>query len=120
MTQIAAGGAIASSQADVTWRGILCWREMPSAVWGMTQHRDPGSSSLCFLTRATNPRLSSHNSSSLCLPSAGSQSVGLQTENFVLALKRLPVSLAVSPWWTETAMLFTPVCYLGFFPSSGA
>lgn len=83
VTQITEGGAIAS-QADVIWRGILCWRDMASAVWEMTQPRDLGSLSLCFLTRATSPRLSSYISSSFCLPSARSQSVGLQTENHVL------------------------------------
>ena len=30
------------SQADATWRGVLCHRKMASAVWGMNQHRDSG------------------------------------------------------------------------------
>ena len=67
---IPAGGAIASPQA---WRAVLCLRKMASAVWGMTQHRDPGGCSFSSLPRATNPWLSSCISSPLCPPSAAAQ-----------------------------------------------
>ena len=53
-------GLIASPQTDAIWRGVLCLRKMASAVWGMSQHRDPGR--LYFrlfkfssLSRSTNP-----------------------------------------------------------------
>ena len=54
---ISAGRSIASPQADATWRGVLYQRQMATAVWEMTQHRDPGSCSFPSLPRATNPRL---------------------------------------------------------------
>ena len=51
---VPAGGAIASPQADATWRGVLCLRKMASVAWCMTQHKDPGSCSFSSLPRATN------------------------------------------------------------------
>ena len=36
------GRAIASPQADAIQRGVLCLEKMASAVWGLTQHMDPG------------------------------------------------------------------------------
>ena len=83
---IPVGGAIASPQADVIWRRVLCLRKMASPVWGMTQHRDPGSCSFSSLPRATNPRLFSSVSSSLCPSSAGAQGKGLQMKFCALAL----------------------------------
>ena len=46
----------------------------------MTQHRDPGNCSFCFLPRATNSRFSSSVSSPLCLPSARAQGKWLPTK----------------------------------------
>ena len=41
--------------------------------------------------------------------------------NFVhWPFKRLSVSLAISPWWSETPLLFTARWYLGSTPGSGA
>ena len=38
--------------------------------------------------------------------------------NFVCwTFKRLSLSLAICPWWTEILLLFTARCYLGSFPS---
>lgn len=41
---IPVGRTIASPQAEATWRGVLCLRMIASALWAMTQHRDPGHS----------------------------------------------------------------------------
>ena len=70
---------------------------MASAVWEMTQHRDPGGCSLSFLLRATNTTLSSSFSSALCPPSAGAQGNWLQMKFCTLALYRLSASPAISP-----------------------
>ena len=61
---IPAGGAIAPTQADATWREVLCLRKMTSAVWGMTQHMDPGG---CFFRSLP----SVHSSSLLTEPRVG-------------------------------------------------
>ena len=39
---IHASRVIASPQVVAIHRGVFCLRKMASAVWGMTQHRDPG------------------------------------------------------------------------------
>ena len=52
---ISAGRSIASPQADATWRGVLYQRQMATAVWEMTQHRDPGGCSFSFLPEAPTP-----------------------------------------------------------------
>ena len=39
---IPADRAIASSEADDTWRGVFCIRKMVSVVLGMTEHVDHG------------------------------------------------------------------------------
>ena len=52
------------------WRGVICLRDMASAVSRMIQHRDPGSCSFSSLSRATNPSLSSSISHPLCPPSS--------------------------------------------------
>ena len=84
---------------------------MAPAVWGMSQHRDPGHSSLNSLPLAANPRLSLSVFSLLCPPFAGVHGKWLQT-NFV---HWLSVSQAICPWQTETLLLFTAGCYLGLF-----
>ena len=44
--------------------------------------------------------------------------VSIYKQNFVhWPFKRLSVSLAISPWHTETLLLFTAACYLCFFPA---
>ena len=50
-----------------------------------------------------------------CPPLAGAQGSGCK-QNFVCwPLKSLSASPAISPWETETLLLFTAGCYLGFF-----
>ena len=111
------GRGIASSQADATWRGVLCLKKMAPRVWGMTQRRDPGGCSFSSFPRATNPRFSPSISSPLCPPSAGAQGQWQQASFCALALKRLSESLAISPWQTGTQLLLTSRCYLGSFPA---
>ena len=107
------GGAIAFPQADVTWRGVLCLSKRVSAVWGMSQHSDPGSSSLSSLPKATNCRLSSSVSSPLCPPSAGAQGKWLQKFFLCWSFKRLSEAPAISFWQAETLLIFAAECYLG-------
>ena len=76
---IPAGGAIAPTQADATWREVLCLRKMTSAVWGMTQHMDPGGCFFRSLPRTTSP-------SSLFPSSDRAQGRWLQIKFCVLAL----------------------------------
>ena len=66
---IPVGRAIASPQADATWRGVLWLRKIAPVVWEMTQHRDPGSCSFRSFPRATSPGLSSSVSNPLFPPS---------------------------------------------------
>ena len=80
------GGAIASPQADATWRAVLGPRKMSSAVWGMTQHREHFGYPFSFLPRATNLQLSFHGSIPLCPSSAIAQGKWLQMLFCVLAL----------------------------------
>ena len=112
---IPVGGAIASPQADATWRGVLCLRTMASEVWGMTQYRDPGGGSFRSLPRATNPRLPPSVSTPLCPPSARAQCKWLQMKFLCWTFNRLSESPAVSFWQTETLQFFTAGCYLGSF-----
>ena len=83
---IPVGGAIAFPQADTTWSGVVCLRKIASAVWGMTQHRDPGGYSFSSLPRATSLRLSSSIFSPIWTSSAGTQGKCLQMEFCVLPL----------------------------------
>ena len=78
--------AIASPQADATWRGVLCLRKMVPAVWGMTQHRNPSSCSLSSVHKATIPRLSSSISSPLCPSFPRAQGKWLQMKLCALVL----------------------------------
>ena len=93
---------------------MLCLKKMASAIWEMTQHRDPGGSSFSSLPRPTIPRLSPHVCSPLCLPSAGAQSKWLQMNFAFWPFKRLSVSLAMSPWWTESTIVFHSLMVFGF------
>ena len=77
---ISVGGAIASPQADVFWRRVLCLRKMASTEWGMTQHRDPGICSFSSVPWAISPRLSWCIASPLCPLSARAQGRWLQTK----------------------------------------
>ena len=103
------GGTIAFPQADATWRGVLSLRKMAFAVWGMTQHRDPGGCSFSSLLRSTSSRLSSSIYSTLCPGSLGNW---LQTKFCTFS-----ASSAIYPWQTETLIIFTAKCYLSFFPA---
>ena len=79
-----------------------------------------GGCSFSSLLRATSPRLSSHVSSPLCspvhsiLPLPEPKVIGCK-RNFVhWPFKRLFASPAVSPWQTESPLLFTAGCYWFF------
>ena len=102
------GGAIASPQADATWRGVLCLRKMASAVWGMTQHRDPGGCSFSSCPRATNPRLFRSVSA---LPLLEPRVRDCKWNFLCWPIKRLSVFPVVSPWQRENLLLFTDGCY---------
>ena len=60
-------------------------KKMASALWGMTQHRNPGCWFFSSLPRATSPRLSSCISGPLCHPTARIQGQWLQVEFRALA-----------------------------------
>ena len=93
---IPVGVAIASPQADAIQRGVLCLRNIVSAVWGITHHRDPGSCSFICLPIATNPRLSSRVSNSFFPISARTQGKWLQMKFCALALNGDSPSLQLS------------------------
>ena len=108
-------GAIASPQADAIQRGVLCLREMASAVWAVTQSRGPGGCSFSAFPGATNPRLPQASLANSVLPLPEPKVSGCQ-QNFVhWPFKRLSESPAASPWQTETLLLFTAGRYLGSF-----
>ena len=110
------GGTIASPQADATWRGVLCLREMALAVWGMTLHKDPAG---CFSVLSPEPPTPDSTQVSLAhsVPLPESR-VRVCKKNFVLwPFQRLSVSPAVSPWLTGTLLLSRAGCYLDFFPA---
>ena len=83
---ILVGRLIASTQADTLWRRVLCLVKMAPAVWGMTQHRDPGGISFSSLPRDTDTRFPSSISSPHCLPSARDQDEWLQMKFYAFAL----------------------------------
>ena len=104
------GGAIAFPQTDAIWRGVLCLRKMVSAMWAGTQHRYPGG---CH--RATTSSLSSCNSSLLHPHPAGFQGEWLQMRFYALVFREHLClhQTPVSPWLTESPLLFTVRCYMG-------
>ena len=59
------GVAVVSPQTAATQKGVVCLGRM-AAVWGMTQHCDPGVYSLSSLPKASVTSLSSGVSSALC------------------------------------------------------
>ena len=61
-------GVVVSPQAVATQRGVVCLSKMAPAVWGVTQHQDPGSCSVSSLPKATILSVSSSISSPLCSP----------------------------------------------------
>ena len=107
---------IAFPQADATLRRVFFLRNMASAVWGMTQHRDPGSCSFSSLPRATNPRLSSSVSSPLCPTFAGTQGKWLQMTIVCVTPFRGSLHLQLSlPRRQKHCCFSTARCYLGSF-----
>ena len=114
-----AGGDIASPQGDATWRGLLCLRKMASAVWGMTQHRDPGSCSFSSLPEPPTPDSLQASLDHSALPLPEPRVTGFTRKFVSWPFKRLSESPEVSPWQTETLLLFTALCHLGSFPRSG-
>ena len=108
---IPAGRAIASPLADAMWTGVPCLRKMASAVWGMTQHIDPGSCSFSSLPRATSCRLSSCISSPLCSPSARAQGKWLQMSFVHWPFKRLSASSHLSLVDRNPAALYSHILF---------
>ena len=108
-------GAVASFWADATCRRVFCLRKMASAVWGMTQHRDLAAvPSVLFPEPPTrdSPQASLFHSALLLLESSVSEC----KQHFVSwPFKSLSASSVFSPWQTETLLLFTAGCFLGFF-----
>ena len=117
---IPAGGAIASPQADVTGRGLFCQSKMTPAVWGVTQHRDPGSCSFNSLPKATIPDSPHATLIHSALPLLESRVSGCKWNFVDWPFKRLSISPALSPWQTEALLLYTGGYYLGSFPDSSA
>ena len=117
---IPVGGTVVVLQADASWRGLFCLRNMAPAVWGMTQSRDPGRSSFTSLPGATSPDCPHASLDHSVLPLLEPR-VSDCGWNFVCwPFKSLSAFQPSPPWWTETSLLFTVECYLGFFPGPGA
>ena len=94
------------------------------SVWGVGEW--PGTGTMAAVPAALSPEL--QNPDSPCAPLVCSaslrQSRGWVATNNVAYIDPLRGSLClqwtpVSPWWTESLMIFTVGCYVGAFPGSG-
>ena len=98
---------IASPQADVAQMGVLCLRKMASAVWGMTQHRDPGGYSSALSPEPPTPDSPHTSLVHSAHPLLEPRICGCKWYFVNWPFKRLYASLAISPWQTETLLLLT-------------
>ena len=89
---------------------------MASAVWGMTQQKDPGGYYFSSVPKASNPRFLQVSLVHFALPLLDPNLSDCK-QNFVhWPFKRLSEFPAIFPWKTEILLLFTAGCYLGSFP----